>query len=82
MHLQTRYDCVGRKRTSQVSMLGLDSVTCILQVLEGWYKNAEAADKKGLVLFVTAGKEGAVTGGKGFIKVGASQALCGLSLPQ
>ena len=38
-------------------------------MLEGWYKNAEAADKKGLILVVTAGKEGAVTGGKAFIKV-------------
>ena len=39
------------------------------QVLEGWYKNASATDKKGLVLVVTAGKEGAVTGGKAFMGV-------------
>ena len=39
------------------------------KVLEGWYKTAENADKKGLILVVTSGKEGAITGGKGFMKV-------------
>ncbi len=38
-----------------------------MQVLETWYPSAEAGDKKGVLLVVTAGKEGAVTGGKAFL---------------
>jgi hypothetical protein len=38
-------------------------------VLDNWYKSD--ADKKGVVLMVTTGKEGAVTGGKSFVEVGA-----------
>lgn len=40
------------------------------QVLEGWYPSAEEGDKRGVVLVVTAAKEGAVTGGKSFLDVG------------
>ncbi|KAG1668084.1 hypothetical protein FOA52_010494 [Chlamydomonas sp. UWO 241] len=36
-------------------------------VLEGWYPSAEAGDKRGVVLVVTAAKEGAITGGKSFM---------------
>jgi hypothetical protein len=36
-------------------------------VLDNWYKSD--LDKKGVVLMVTTGKEGAVTGGKGFVEV-------------
>ena len=36
------------------------------KVLESWYPSPEAGDKNGIVLVVTAGKEGAVTGGKSF----------------
>lgn len=39
------------------------------KVMESWYPNATDADKKGLLLLVTAGKEGAVSGGQGFLKV-------------
>ncbi len=42
------------------------------QVLDSWYKND--IDKKGLVLMVTSGKEGAVTGGKAFVSVSGCQA--------
>ncbi|KAG2442578.1 hypothetical protein HXX76_002663 [Chlamydomonas incerta] len=36
------------------------------KVLENWYPTAEAGKDKGLLLIVTASKEGAVTGGAGF----------------
>eukprot|EP00951_Prasinocladus_malaysianus_P027867 scaffold251858_cov39-Prasinocladus_malaysianus.AAC.1 len=36
-------------------------------VLEGWYPTAEIGDKKGIVLLVTTSKDGAVTGGPGFM---------------
>ncbi|KAG2448348.1 hypothetical protein HYH02_006930 [Chlamydomonas schloesseri] len=36
------------------------------KVLENWYPTAEAGKDKGLLLVVTASKEGAVTGGAGF----------------
>lgn len=35
-------------------------------MLENWYPTAEAGKDKGLLLVVTASKEGAVTGGAGF----------------
>ena len=38
------------------------------KALDNWYPGA-AADKKGVVLMVTASKEGAVTGGKAFLEV-------------
>ncbi len=41
------------------------------KVLEGWYPSAAEGDKKGLVLVVTAAKEGAITGGKSFMNVGS-----------
>lgn len=37
------------------------------KVLENWYPTAEAGDNKGVLLVVTAGKEGTVTGGKAFM---------------
>ncbi|GIL42893.1 hypothetical protein Vafri_731 [Volvox africanus] len=36
------------------------------KVLENWYPTADAGKNKGLLLVVTASKEGAVTGGQGF----------------
>ncbi len=38
-------------------------------MVENWYPTPELGDKKGVVLVVTAGKEGAVTGGKSFMGV-------------
>ena len=38
------------------------------KVVEAWYPTKEAGDKKGVLLVVTAGKEGAVTGGPSFVK--------------
>lgn len=35
-----------------------------LQVLENWWPTAEKGDKKGILLVVTSGKEGAISGGK------------------
>jgi hypothetical protein len=32
------------------------------QVVENWYPTAEEGDKKGVLLVVTAGKEGALSG--------------------
>lgn len=37
------------------------------RVLEGWYPTPEEGDKKGIVLIVSAGKDGAVTGGPAFM---------------
>ena len=42
-----------------------------MQVLENWYPTPEEGDKRGVVLVVTAGKEGAITGGKSFMTVSA-----------
>lgn len=38
-------------------------------MLENWYPTAEEGDKKGVMVVVTAGKEGAVSGGKSFMQV-------------
>jgi len=38
------------------------------KVLENWYPTPEEGDKKGVLLVVTAGKEGAVVGGKSFME--------------
>lgn len=40
-----------------------------MQALENWY--GSETDKKGVVLMVTTGKEGAVTGGASFLDVRA-----------
>lgn len=39
-----------------------------VQVVENWYPGA-AKDKKGVLLVVTAGKEGALSGGDSFMQV-------------
>lgn len=41
---------------------------CGLQVVENWYPG-NAKDNKGVVLVVTAGKEGAISGGDKFLGV-------------
>jgi hypothetical protein len=43
---------------------------CGVQVVDNWYPGAAKKDK-GVLLMVTAGKEGAVTGGEGFMAVSA-----------
>ena len=40
------------------------------KVLEKWYPNKAEADKKGILIVVTTGKDGALTGGPSFTKVG------------
>ena len=40
------------------------------KVLEKWYPNKAEADKKGILIVVTTGKDGALTGGPAFTKVG------------
>ena len=40
------------------------------KLIEKWYKNVEQGNKKGILLLVTSAKEGALTGGPGFLKVG------------
>jgi hypothetical protein len=45
-------------------LLGMSS-----QIMENWYPNKADADKKGIILVVTAGKEGAIAGGQGFMSV-------------
>lgn len=49
------------------------------KVIEKWYPTKEQGDKKGILLVVTTGKDGAVTGGGGFLRVrsmgGGSQSL-------
>lgn len=40
----------------------------LAQVVDTWYPDAAKKDK-GVLLVVTAGKEGAVTGGEGFVQV-------------
>lgn len=37
-------------------------------MVENWYPTAEEGDKKGVLLVVTAGKEGALSGGKAFMQ--------------
>ena len=39
------------------------------KLIEKWYKNVEQGNKKGILLLVTSAKEGALTGGPGFLKV-------------
>ena len=39
------------------------------KLIEKWYKTVEQGDKKGILLVVTSAKEGALTGGPGFLKV-------------
>jgi hypothetical protein len=41
---------------------------CCVQVVDNWYPG-DAKKDKGVLLMVTAGKEGAVTGGEGFMAV-------------
>jgi hypothetical protein len=51
----------------RLTQLGCRAAPCRVsnpQVLEGWYPSADAGKNKGLVLVVTASKEGAVTGGQ------------------
>jgi uncharacterized membrane protein YgcG len=36
-------------------------------VVENWYPTPEEGDKKGVLVVVTAGKEGALSGGKSFM---------------
>lgn len=43
-----------------------DAFAFVDKALENWYPSPEAADKKGVLLVVTASKEGALTGGKSF----------------
>jgi len=38
------------------------------KLIEKWYKTVEQGDKKGILLVVTSAKEGALTGGPGFLK--------------
>lgn len=44
------------------------------KIVENWYPTAAEGDKKGVVLIVTAGKEGAVVGGASFLE-GVSEPL-------
>eukprot|EP01023_Acetabularia_acetabulum_P042740 TRINITY_DN425_c0_g1_i4.p2 TRINITY_DN425_c0_g1~~TRINITY_DN425_c0_g1_i4.p2 ORF type:complete len:269 (-),score=52.37 TRINITY_DN425_c0_g1_i4:287-1093(-) len=37
------------------------------KVIEGWYPTPEEGDKKGILVVVTSGKDGALTGGKSFM---------------
>lgn len=39
------------------------------KIVENWYPTPEEGDKKGVVLVVTAGKEGALSGGRSFMDV-------------
>ena len=48
---------------------------CAVQVVENWYPG-NAKDSKGVVLVVTAGKEGAISGGDKFLGVSVTQQLC------
>ena len=52
-----------------------DSFAFADKALEHWYPTVEIGNKKGLLLVVTTGKEGAVTGGPGFMKVNVLQLL-------
>jgi hypothetical protein len=45
-----------------------DFASSCLQVVENWYPGT-AKDSKGVVLVVTAGKEGAISGGDKFLSV-------------
>lgn len=37
------------------------------KVIESWYPTPEEGDKKGILVVVTSGKDGALTGGKSFM---------------
>ena len=39
------------------------------KVVEKWYGTVEQGDKKGILVVVTTGKDGALTGGPAFMKV-------------
>lgn len=41
------------------------------KVIEKWYPTVEQGSKKGILLVVTSSKDGALTGGPGFLKVRA-----------
>lgn len=62
-----------RKLTSKA-----DSFEFADQVLERWYPSVEEGNNKGVVLLVTTQKEGAVTGGPGFIKAVGDNILEGV----
>ena len=49
------------------------------KVVEKWYGTVEQGDKKGILVVVTTGKDGALTGGPAFMKVRYSG--CALCLP-
>jgi len=53
------------------------------KTIENWYPTKELGDKKGLLLVVTSGKEGAVVGGPSFVKyAGATgDSVAGESIP-
>lgn len=53
------------------------------KTIEKWYPTKELGDKKGLVLVVTAGKEGAVVGGPAFVKTAGvtGDSIAGESIP-
>ena len=53
------------------------------KVVEKWYGTVEQGDKKGILVVVTTGKDGALTGGPAFMKVrhpGRLPGLCALLL--
>jgi hypothetical protein len=54
--------------TTAVTLPILDT-TYGLQVLENWYPTPEEGKDKGVLLVVTSGKEGAISGGKNFMTV-------------
>ena len=39
------------------------------KLLAKWYPDSSEADKKGIMIIVTTGKDGAITGGPGFMQV-------------
>lgn len=41
------------------------------KLIEKWYENVEKGSNKGVLVVVTSGKDGAVTGGPKFLKVRA-----------
>jgi hypothetical protein len=49
----------------------------VLQVVENWYPGKDK-DSKGVVLVVTAGKEGAISGGDKFLSVSDMSRLGGV----
>jgi uncharacterized protein len=62
----TRY-AFQRLKTS----LSMSHILCtaLKQVLENWYPTVEEGDKKAVLLVVTSSKDGALTGGPGFMAV-------------